>query len=224
MEIFDKEARSYDDWYKTKLGGFVDEIETIAILNHFDITKIKRILDVGCGTGNYSIKLAKKGFEVVGVDISTEMLNIAMEKSNNMCLPIKFIRCDARQLPFPENYFDAALSVATFEFVSEPLAVLGEMFRVIKKDGKIVIGFINKDSEWGKLYLSQDFQQKTVFRYANLFTKQEISTLRSNELIEIIETLYTPPFVAEDEISFDKEKEFKKIYPPGFLVGVWQKK
>lgn len=224
MEIFDKEARSYNDWYKTKLGGFVDEIETIAILNHFDITKIKRILDVGCGTGNYSIKLAKKDFEVVGVDISTEMLKIAMEKSKNMCLPVKFIRCDARQLPFPENYFDAALSVATFEFVSEPLAVLGEMFRVIKKDGKIVIGFINKDSEWGKLYLSQDFQQKTVFRYANLFTKQEISTLRSNELIEIIETLYTPPFVAEDEISFDKEKEFKKIYPPGFLVGVWQKK
>ncbi len=224
MEIFDQEAKSYDDWYKTKLGAFVDEIESTAILRHFNIPKISLILDVGCGTGNYTIKLAKMGFKVIGVDVSTEMLKIAIEKAKKLGLPFNLIHCDARHLPFPENHFDAVLSVATLEFVSEPLTVIDEMFRVVNKNGKIIIGFINKESEWGKLYLSKEFKENTVFRNANFFTKQDVSAIHSNELIEIIETLYTPPFVTDDEISIEKEKEFKKIYPPGFLVGVWQKR
>jgi ubiquinone/menaquinone biosynthesis C-methylase UbiE len=224
MEVFDFEAKHYDDWYKTKLGRFVDEIETRAVLKHLEGAGKIRVLDVGCGTGNYAIKLAQMGFEVVGVDKSTEMLKIARQKVKESGLSVELILCDARHLPFANEEFDAVISVATLEFISSPLEAVDEMFRVTRKGGKIIIGFINKDGEWGKLYQSSDFREKTVFRYADFFAKDEIAEMHPEELVEIVETLYTPPFVEDEEISYDNEQYFSKIYRASFLVGVWQKK
>jgi len=224
MEIFDLEAKHYDEWYKTKLGKFVDEIETCAVLKYLEGAEKIRVLDVGCGTGNYSIKLAEKGFKVVGIDKSPEMLKIARQKVERRGYSIELIQGDALRLPFANKEFDAVISVATLEFVSAPLIAVEEMFRVARNGGKIIIGFINKEGEWGKLYLSSDFREKTVFRYAEFFTKEEITKIHPDELVEIIETLYTPPFVKEEEISLENEIRFSKMYPPSFLVGVWEKK
>jgi hypothetical protein len=63
-----------------------------------------------------------------------------------------------------------------------------------------------------------------VFRYADFFAKDEIAEIHPEELVEIVETLYTPPFVKDEEISYDNEQYFSKIYRASFLVGVWQKK
>ena len=64
MAVFDKKADDYDRWYESKLGKFVDKVETelaFSLLNPFP----NEILDMGCGTGNFSIKLAEKGCKVL---------------------------------------------------------------------------------------------------------------------------------------------------------------
>lgn len=224
MEIFDFEAKDYDYWYETPLGRFADEIETKAVFELLEPFPNMKILDVGCGTGNYSIKLAKLGCIVSGIDISQEMLQIAKRKSQEMNLRIDFIRGNIEKMPFSDNFFDAIISVAVLEFVSNKDKALDEMFRVARQNGKIVIGFLNKESPWGELYLSDYFKKNTVFKYAYLFSREEISKIYPDNLIEIKETLFVPPSIPENEISVEKEMEYSKINRGGFLVGLWKKK
>lgn len=223
MEIFDLEAKSYDEWYKTPLGRFVDEIETKAVFDLLAPLPNMKILDVGCGTGNYSIKLAKLGCLVTGIDISKEMLLVAKNKCKDLNIQIDLILGDVESLPFSDNSFDAVVSVAVLEFVRDKYKAIEEMFRVTKRNGKVVIGFLNRESPWGELYLSEDFQRNTVFKYAYLFTRDEISKIYPDKLIEIKEVLFVPPSIAESEISSEKEKEFSKFNSGGFLVALWKK-
>jgi len=81
MEIFDGIAKNYDGWYTTKMGNFVDEIETKLALNMFSPRRGMKVLDVGCGTGNFSTKLARFGCRVTGIDVSENMLKIARHKA-----------------------------------------------------------------------------------------------------------------------------------------------
>ncbi|AMP20963.1 hypothetical protein AZF37_07130 [endosymbiont 'TC1' of Trimyema compressum] len=74
MAIFDKDASIYDAWFDMKLGKYADVVETAIAFDLLKPQKGMRILDVGCGTGNFSIKLAKLGCEVTGIDVSEEML------------------------------------------------------------------------------------------------------------------------------------------------------
>ena len=92
MTIFNEVATDYDQWYTTKMGRFVDDIETACAFELFLPQQDQKILDVGCGTGNFSIKLAEKGAIVTGIDVSEEMLSIARNKTG--ALPITYKNMD----------------------------------------------------------------------------------------------------------------------------------
>jgi SAM-dependent methyltransferase len=70
----------------------------------------KDVLDLGCGTGEISIRFKKEGYSVLGVDISTEMLSIAADKARNKKLDIHFANQDMRELKFPVG-FDIVVSL-----------------------------------------------------------------------------------------------------------------
>ena len=72
--------------------------------------KVKRILDLACGTGTHSVYLARKGYDVVGIDISREMLNIAREKARAAGVRAEFLEGDIRDMHF-NNEFDAAICI-----------------------------------------------------------------------------------------------------------------
>jgi len=96
-----------------------------------------RVLDVACGTGDMVLELAKRGYEVTGVDISEEMLAIAKVKGER--LKVKVEKADAEHLPFPNDSFDAvtcAFGVRNFVHLEQGL---NEMLRVLKPGGKMVI-------------------------------------------------------------------------------------
>ncbi|MCX7880087.1 MAG: class I SAM-dependent methyltransferase [Ignavibacteria bacterium] len=223
MAIFDSEAENYDLWYTSKLGSFVDEIETNVVLELLEPSSGMKVLDVGCGTGNFSLKLAKLKCIVTGIDISTKMLEIAQHKAKKENLNIEFLNGNAENLPFEDNFFDSALSVATFEFIDNPQKALNEIFRVTKPNGKIVIGFINRQSLWGELYSSEEFRKNTIFKYAKFFTPDEIINIRKKEFIRLKEALFIPPDIREEDISSLAEERYKKINKPGFFVGLWKK-
>lgn len=107
MAIFTDVASSYDAWYTSKMGAFVDQVETDLAFRLFPAEKGMKVLDVGCGTGNFSLKLAKRGCRVTGIDITDEMLEIARGKAAAESADIDFYNMDLYKLNFPDETFDA---------------------------------------------------------------------------------------------------------------------
>jgi SAM-dependent methyltransferase len=108
--IFGKEyARAYDALYQEK--NYQVECDLVEkIFSTFTAFPIQTVLDLGCGTGNHAIPLAKRGYRVVGVDRSQEMLDEAREKAlaHIPPLPVEFHQADVRLLELGKR-FDAAL-------------------------------------------------------------------------------------------------------------------
>ncbi len=111
-------------------------------------TKPQRILDIGCGTGDLSIniaKLAPKETEIIGLDYSQPMLDIAKQKAEKAGLSgrISFITGDAAHLPFTDDYFDCVGISFAFRNLTynNPLCRphLEEVKRVLKPGGRYVI-------------------------------------------------------------------------------------
>src|SRR5581483_7348853 len=84
---FDDLAASYDAWYQTPLGSLAHSLESEAIFDLAETKPGERAIDIGCGTGIYTLELARKGAHVVGVDPSMEMVAIAREKFRRAGLP-----------------------------------------------------------------------------------------------------------------------------------------
>ena len=221
MTIFNEVATDYDQWYTTKMGRFVDDIETACAFELFMPQQDQKILDVGCGTGNFSIKLAEKGAIVTGIDVSEEMLSIARAKTGG--LPITYKNMDLYQLEFEDNTFDAVFSMAAFEFVEFPERALGELFRVLKPGGKLMVGTIHLDSSWGRLYTSDYFQKETVFKHAAFKTLEEMAAYAPERLKQIKECLFLPPDTPEEHISLESEKKFSVNNRGGFICLLWEK-
>ncbi len=95
-----------------------------------------RYLDIGCGSGNYTIALSNKGLMVEGIDLSTTMLQKAHNKANH----IRWSQGDMRALGFESCSFDGAITINTLHYVRKTLvATFSEMRRILKPGGKLVI-------------------------------------------------------------------------------------
>ena len=223
MAVFDSIAGSYDSWYESKLGTFVDKVETDLAFKLFKVKKGMKVLDIGCGTGNFSIKLAEMGCEVVAVDVSEDMLDIARKKVHDKGLAIELRFMDVYSLEFKDECFDAVFSMAAFEFIKEPEKAMGEIFRVVKKGGQVLIGTINRDSEWGELYLSKEFQQNTVFKHADFKTLDDMKKWRRENLFAAGQCLFITPNSTEDEINMEKERELSANGRGGYICAMWVK-
>jgi demethylmenaquinone methyltransferase/2-methoxy-6-polyprenyl-1,4-benzoquinol methylase len=111
-------------------------------------TKPKRILDIGCGTGDLTIniaRLASKGTEIIGLDYSLPMLEKARQKAVKAGVnqKIRFIEGEASHLPFPNASFDVAAISFAFRNLTykNPVASahLAEVLRILKPGGRYVI-------------------------------------------------------------------------------------
>ena len=223
MSVFDNDASTYDQWYETPMGRHVDDVETrcaLALLQPFSGMKI---LDVGCGTGNFSLKLARMGCRVTGIDVSETMLAFAEQKAREEKLDVDFLIMDVCSLSFGDETFDAVTSMAAFEFLNDPELAMKEMFRVLKRNGALLIGTINRESPWGELYLSLAKKEDSVFRHARLKTEEDLRKFKSSSLVAVKECLFTPPDAKEDDLSREKENEFSHNGRGGFLCALWKK-
>lgn len=99
-----------------------------------------RVLDVGCGSGNVSIPLARAGATVTGVDIATNLLDAARERASLEGLTIQFDEGDAEALPYADGAFDLTISMFGAMFAPRPEVVVREMVRVTRSGGEVVMG------------------------------------------------------------------------------------
>lgn len=221
--VFDTFFEDYDSWYTTQMGAFVDELETETAFSLLQPKAGMRILDVGCGTGNFSLKLAQLGARVTGIDIAENMLNQATAKTANTHLPIQFLKGNAAHMPFQSNSFDAVLSMTAFEFIPNPYEVYLEMKRILKPGGIIVIGTIQKGGDWANLY-SSDVCKGTAYEYANFLSKADLTALDPACVEATKETLYTPPTLPEHAYTMETENKYQTETQTGGFVCVKFKK
>lgn len=132
VDTYEKIASKYAQQY-------FDDMADVPLIDKF-LSKLPsqgKILDVGSGPGQFANYMTGKGFEVIGIDFSKEMLTIAKDKVPN----VDFRQMDMRQLDFPDNYFDgifAAYSLIHIPSEEIPSTLQG-FHRVLKAGGYIEI-------------------------------------------------------------------------------------
>ena len=114
---------------------------------HLGLTPGQRLLDVGCGLGEAALGLAEDlgpDGEVVGVDSSERMLQVARSNAAAAGCRVRFTVGDARSLDEPDGSFDAARSERTLQWLSDPAVAVAEMVRVVRPGGRVSL----LDSDW----------------------------------------------------------------------------
>lgn len=226
MAIFDEDAPVYDQWFAMKLGKYADEVETDILFNLLAPYKGMNVLDVGCGTGNMAIKLAGMGCQVTGIDVSREMLKRAEEKTLEAGLSIKYIHGDIKEMDY-ENVFDGICSNTAFEFFTEKEKSLDKMLDAVKPGGRVVVGTINKDSDWYDYYeeeISKDNSFFHIFKYASFISEEEMKDMRKENFIDMKKGLYLPPDIPESLIKKEIDQMFKiDGKRGGYICGLWIK-
>ncbi len=131
----DDVAQEYEAKRFSRGGQLIDRREKEAVLDAIGPVDGKSVLEVACGTGRFTVMLADRGADVVGLDISGPMLQQGREKARSAGLTgsVEFMRGDAARLPFPDDHFDAVVAMRFFHLADTPAAFLAEMRRVSKE-------------------------------------------------------------------------------------------
>src|SRR5688572_25181761 len=111
-------------------------------------------LDVGCGTGNYTIEFANKGIRFTGIDPSSEMLLTAKTKSDK----VNWLNGIAEELPFSDNSFDGAIATLTIHHWKNIENGFKEIARVIKPGSRLVI-FTSSPEQMDGYWLNHYFPE-----------------------------------------------------------------
>ncbi|MDQ7858231.1 MAG: methyltransferase domain-containing protein [Armatimonadota bacterium] len=120
------------------------------VVRLLDLHPPARVLDLCSGYGRHSVELARRGFDVVGVDISEMQVRRAAARAAAAGSAAAFVVGDARALPVA-GPFDAAinmfLSFGYFATDAENQAMLAEVARVLRRGGRLLIDFWNREQE-----------------------------------------------------------------------------
>lgn len=109
-----------------------------------DSIRYKSIIDVGCGDGGL-FSLIKEDSEYTGVDISPTQLKAFKSSLKSKKKKTTLIEADVSKLPLKDNSFDVAIACDVLEHVIDPLFVINEIKRVVKKNGHVIIGIPNEN-------------------------------------------------------------------------------
>ncbi|MGH3074690.1 MAG: class I SAM-dependent methyltransferase, partial [Gaiellales bacterium] len=97
------------------------------------------VLDVGCGSGRLTVELAARGAAVTGIDASEGRLSEARERAERQGADARFLLADMTDpLPFADGEFAAVVSRLSLMIAPDPVAVLGEVARVVAPGGPVV--------------------------------------------------------------------------------------
>jgi len=107
-----------------------------------DVRHGARILDLGCGTGDEALELARlvgSAGRVVGVDRSQTMVAEARRRAAGKYLPVEYRLSDAQCLDFPDEWFDGCRCERVLQHLDDPRQAVAELVRVVRPDGRVVV-------------------------------------------------------------------------------------
>jgi ubiquinone/menaquinone biosynthesis C-methylase UbiE len=203
--IFDILTDQYDAWYDSKKGKSLYESELLCI-KPLVKTSPSPVLEVGVGTGRF----ARHFPNVIGVDLAVNALKLAKTRG------IKTVQANGENLPFKDGLFGCILLIVTLCFAENPVGILTEAKRVLRRDGRIIIGLVPKDSPWGAFYERKKSEGHPFYSGAKFYSLKELKGLLQRAGL-IISKINSTLLKGPDEIPGVEMPEEGYIREAGFL-------
>jgi len=162
IEPFEKYYKEYDDWFIKNKNIYFAELNAIKSF----IPKNKRGLEIGVGSGRFALPLAIK----VGIEPSKKLINISRKRG------LQVIKAVAEKLPIKDEKFDFILMVTTICFLDNVFKSFQETYRILKKDGILIVGFIDKNSDLGLKYQSKKIKSR-FYNSATFYSVDDVVRL-----------------------------------------------
>ncbi|HAK42254.1 MAG TPA: methyltransferase [Clostridium sp.] len=196
---FNSWARTYDKSVSEDRGelkiykNYKTILQRVYDLADSSCTDKPQVLEIGVGTGNLASKFLGKGYNIVGIDQSREMLCVAKEKYPKLKVRIgEFLK-----IPYGDRYFDIIVSTYAFHHLNEEekFIAIEEMIRVLKSNGKIILGDLMFENKAEKANILKSLSKEQVEEiedeyYSNIdFLKKEFERYNKNLGYEKIDML-----------------------------------
>jgi ubiquinone/menaquinone biosynthesis C-methylase UbiE len=174
----DEVAQAYEEKRFSRGGRLIDRREKRAVLEAIGPVEGKEVLEVACGTGRFTVMMAERGADIVGLDISGAMLREGRKKARKAGVAdhLEFMRGDAARLPFPDDHFDVVVAMRFFHLADTPAKFLSEMARVAENG--VFFDTFNARS-------TRSLYNFLLPMGSRLYTRSEVSRLLSEAGLEL---------------------------------------
>lgn len=202
----DEVAQEYDVKRFSRGGRLIDRREKRAVLDALNPLDGRNVLEIACGTGRFTVMLAERGADIVGLDISSAMMAEGRKKARaaDVADRIEFIRGDAARLPFPDDHFDTVFAMRFFHLADTPASYLSEMRRVSK--GTVFFDTFNR------------FSTRSIYNWAlpmgsRLYSRYEVRKLLDDAGLELVtdDHDFVLPYGFYREIPGSTASTFRRI-------------
>lgn len=142
-------GENYYQAYKDQYSPEETQAEVDGVVQLLELAPGARVLDMSCGFGRHSVALAKRGFQVTGLDLSPQLLHHAQEAAVAAGVDVTWIQADMREIPAPAEPYDAVVSLfSSFGLLGtdeEEQKVAQAMARVLAPGGRVLIETVNRE-------------------------------------------------------------------------------
>lgn len=196
-----KFTKNADKWWDVSGPfGMLHEINPVRlqyiisqIRNHYglglELDNLK-ILDVGCGGGIVSIPLSRLCANVTGIDLGKENIDVATQKAKSEGLDAEFLNIKISDLVNSEKKYDVVLCLEVLEHVENPELFLGDLAKLVKDNGILIVSTINRNikSRLLAIELAEKFLKivpNGTHSYESFITPLELKKQSSNYGLEL---------------------------------------
>lgn len=181
----------YDDYLQERTPREVDQLEALLHLE-----PPMRILDLPCGHGRHAIELARRGYDVTGIDLTPSMLEVARTRAREAGVSVRFLEADMRE-PIGEPAFDLVLNLFTslgyFADPSDDRKIAENAAAALKPTGRFLVEVINGER------VITNFQEREWFPVGDATVLERRSLDRATRRMTVERTVHRK---GQDEKNF----------------------
>jgi ubiquinone/menaquinone biosynthesis C-methylase UbiE len=177
VRFYEKDAEKYEEErFASDRGKYDGKTQKDIVFSLFNSWKNLDILEVGCGTGRFSIEISRRGGNVKALDPTVGMLK-EIEKVNIGENKVKLIRGSGYKLPFKDNAFDGCICINVLNHVPNYEVVLTEVYRVLKPNAFFTFNFANLHSILLPAGLLVNFRRQSLINpvYTMWYTLRKVN-------------------------------------------------